>query len=99
LIGAPRPHSPVTESRHAKNAPGPFFVTDSECISCGYPHVLAPDLMAWEMDDQGRHNHCYFKKQPETACELIQAIKAVKGSCCGALRYSGSDKDILERLE
>jgi hypothetical protein len=83
---------------HRLNAPGPFHVVNTECMACGYPHVLAPDLMAWEIDAEGRHQHCYFKKQPETPSELDQAVNAVAGSCCGALCYGGSDPDIRKRI-
>ena len=80
------------------NAPGPFYVVNQDCITCGYPHVLAPDLMAWEMNSEGREIHCYFRRQPETSQEIEQAVNAVKGSCCGALRYSGSDTEIIKRI-
>jgi hypothetical protein len=69
-----------------------------KCMACGYPHVLAPDLMAWERDTEGRESHCYFKKQPVIPHEIEQAIKAIRGSCCGALCYSGSDREILKRI-
>lgn len=49
--------------------------------------------------DDERHGHsCYFRRQPETAEEIEQAIRAVHVSCCGAVQYSGSDPEILERL-
>lgn len=98
--GKPRlaPEREIPDRAHAKNAPGPFYVVDTECMTCGYPHVLAPDLMAWEMNSEGREAHCYFRKQPETPQEIEQAVNAVNGSCCGALRYAGSDREILKRL-
>jgi hypothetical protein len=83
---------------HRMNAPGPFYVVNQDCMTCGYPHVLAPDLMAWEMNSEGREAHCYFAKQPETSQEIEQAVNAVNGSCCGALRYAGSDREILKHL-
>ena|SRR5262249_606575 len=82
---------------YPKNAPGPFYVMNEECITCGAPHAVAPDLMAWE-DSEGAHSHCYFKKQPEDPYELTQAIAAVAQSCCGALCYAGSDPEIIKRL-
>src|SRR5260370_21240797 len=78
---------------HVKNAPGPFYVANTECMACGYPHVLAPDLMAWSED-----GHCYFKKQPETAAEQEQAVQAVVGSCCGQLRYAGADAHVIQSI-
>jgi hypothetical protein len=83
---------------HRMNAPGPFYVVNRDCMTCGYPHVLAPDLMAWEMNSEGREAHCYFRKQPGTPHEIEQAVNVVKGSCCGALRYSGSDAEIIKRI-
>ena len=80
------------------NAPGPFYVVNQDCITCGYPHVLAPDLMAWELNSEGREAHCYFRKQPGTSQEIEQAVNAVNGSCCGALRYSGTDPAVIKRI-
>ena len=83
---------------HPLNARGDFYVENTECITCGWPHVAAPDLMEWERDDESREAHCYFKKQPETQYEIEQALKAIEGSCCGALRYRGSDPEIIKKL-
>lgn len=73
-------------------------MVDTECMACGVPHYVAPDVIEWERDSEGRPDHCYFHKQPETALELIHAVKAVEGSCCGALRYDGSDPEIIKKL-
>jgi hypothetical protein len=81
------------------NASGPFYVVNQDCMTCGYPHVLDPDLMAWEMNSEGRATHCYFRKQPGTSQEIEQALSAVEGSCCGALRYRGSDPEIIQKLK
>ena len=82
---------------HPKNAPGPFFVENGECISCGMPEHVAPDLIgrAYDYDDESKGWHCYFKKQPETPDELKRAIRAVNESCCGAVWYSGTDEKIV----
>ncbi|HWF03516.1 MAG TPA: hypothetical protein VHA06_07515 [Candidatus Angelobacter sp.] len=93
-----KPKKRLLRQPHPMNAPGDFYAENTECITCGYPHVLAPDLMAWERDAEGRESHCYFKKQPETPLEVEQAINAVNGSCCGALCYAGSDREILKRI-
>lgn len=98
---APVPASPAEKSSpdqpYPKNAPGPFFVINQECIICGAPHAVARDLMGWEDDETG-HCHCYFKKQPETPTEIEQAINAIKASCCGAVVYSGDDAFVLREL-
>ena len=74
-------------------------MVNQDCMTCGYPHVLAPDLMVWELNSEGREAHCYFRKQPETLHETEQAVKAVAGSCCDALRYCGSDPEIIQKLK
>lgn len=84
---------------HPRNAPGGFYVVDQECITCGVPHHVAPELIEWESDFEGRPGHCFFRKQPATALELIHAVKAVEGSCCGALRYRGNDPEIIQKLK
>lgn len=68
-------------------------------MTCGYPHVLALDLIAWDTDTEGCESHCYFKKQPETPQEIDQAVDAINGSCCGAVRYAGSDPEIIQKLK
>src|SRR5215510_9455146 len=90
----PIPHRP-----YPKNAAGGFYVVDTECMSCGVPHAFAPGLMDWDTDAQGRPSHCFFRKQPQTAVELIHAVKAVEASCCGALRYRGNDAEIINKLK
>jgi hypothetical protein len=84
--------------RHPLNAAGAFYVGHGECMACGYPHLLAPDLMGWELDRRGRYSHCYFRKQPEGTGELKQALAAIDGSCCGALYYSGAEEEVLREL-
>ena len=82
---------------YPKDAPGDFYSVDQECMLCGRPHTVAPDLLTWDQDDKGRKIHCYFKKQPQTPDELEQAIKALESSC-GSLRYRGDDPEVVRRL-
>lgn len=42
--------------------------------------------------------HCFFVRQPVTAQETNAAIRSVWAGCCGAVRYGGSDAEILNRL-
>ena len=84
---------------HPSNAPGGFYVVQHECMSCGVPHAMAPELIEWELDPEGRPSHCFFRKQPETALEVIHAVKAIEGSCCGAVRYRGTDPEIIQKLK
>lgn len=87
-----------THDPHPLNAPGGFFVENHECMACGVPHTVAPDLMAWESKPGDPHTHCYFKKQPEGPAELRQALNAIDASCCGALCYAGSETEVLREL-
>jgi hypothetical protein len=38
-----------------------FYVLHKECIICGVPQYLAPELIAWAMDAKGRPDHCIFE--------------------------------------
>lgn len=78
---------------HPRNATGPFYVVNGECISCGAPESEAGGLMSH--DDAG---HCFFERQPVTEDETNAAIRGVWASCCGAVRYGGDDLQILVRL-
>jgi len=80
---------------HPLSAPGDFYVVNDECISCGAPHAVAPDLIGWV---DGEASHCVWKKQPETEAELEQAFRAFDASCICGYRYAGSDPDIMSRI-
>jgi hypothetical protein len=79
--------------RTALNVPGPFYVAKDECITCGAPEVEAPSLNRLE---DGCHS-CYFFRQPENAEDTYRALRAMAVSCVGAVRYGGTDPDILRR--
>jgi hypothetical protein len=85
---------------HPLNVPGPFYVENDLCITCGVPEAEAPTLIAMYVDPSGtnQNSHCYFKKQPETPDELELAISAVNLGCCGAYRYGGDDPEVIRRL-
>ena len=78
------------KERFPKNAQGPFYVANGECITCMAPEHAAPELMGF--DEEARH--CYFKRQSSTPDELERAVRAVWVSCCGAVQYSGDDANI-----
>jgi hypothetical protein len=54
--------------------------------------------MAWESNPNDPHVHCYFKKQPVEPWERKQALAAIDASCCGAIYYAGSDREVLEAI-
>ncbi len=74
---------------------GDFYVNCDQCIVCGAPETVAPDLIDHSKLEYGV---CYFKKQPETPEEVRQAIDAMSVSCIEALRYRGKNETILKRL-
>lgn len=80
-------------SRHRQNIDGPFYVVNGECMSCGAPEMHAPNLMSH--DSRG---HCFFNRQPASPHETDEAIESTWASCCGALRYGGTDDRVLIRL-
>lgn len=45
------------------------------------------------------HSSCFFERQPTTPEEEYRAIRAVWASCCGAVRYGGTDPKVMARLE
>jgi len=80
---------------HPKSAPGDFYVVNGECLACGIPHVIAPDLIAWTGEGVP---HCCWKKQPETQAELEQAIAVFEAQELDCHRYAGTDPVILDRI-
>jgi len=92
---------PKKRKAYEENAPGPFYVEKDTCLICRAPEHEAPTLMGYLEDPHGdaKNEHCYFKKQPVTPDEVDQAIKAVRVSCCGALRYSGRNGEIISKLK
>ena len=80
---------------HPESAPGDFYVPNGECVSCGAPHTVAPDLIGWAGKPG---SHCIWKKQPETQKELEQAFAAFDFNCVGCYRYAGTDTSIMERI-
>jgi len=76
-------------------AVGDFYVEQHECVICGVPAAVAPDLIRHHGTACGS---CYFIKQPTTPAEIDQAVAAVQESCVCAVRYRGSDPAILCRI-
>jgi hypothetical protein len=85
----------MTDVRTPKNAPGPSCVMKDECISCGAPELEARGLMAYDEE----HSRCFFVRQPANPDDKYRAIRAVWVSCCGAVRYEGTDPAVINRLE
>jgi len=59
------------------------------------PQVVAPQLIGWADEDTA---HCIWKKQPETARELENAIAVLEAQELDCHRYAGSNPAILDRI-
>ena len=90
--------------REPDNAPGPFYVIKDQCVLCALPPALAPANITWSQETLQRRcgetcpTHCRVEKQPETADELALVIEAARCSCIAAIRYCGTDPEILARF-
>jgi hypothetical protein len=64
-------------------------------MSCRAPEAEARGLMSYDEE----HSSCFFERQPTTPEEEYRAIRAVCASCCGAVRYGGTDPNVIARVE
>ncbi len=97
LVEAPATGDPVQRTLNEatpRNVPGPFYAAKGCCMACSMTAEAAPDLIGFDEDAMS----CFFRKQPTKPDELDRAIQAVKVSCCGALRYRGSDAQVKLKL-
>ena len=83
-----------TRHRFRKNVPGPFYTT-GDCLACDAPEHEAPDLLAPLIGD---NLDTYFVRQPTTPDEVERACRALEVCCVIALRYGGTDPNIIRRL-
>ncbi len=89
--------APTREEREPANVEGPFYIT-TQCIICGLPPETAPDNISFAPDCERPHT-CRFSKQPETQEELNAVLDAMWGSCVEAVRYGGTDPEILRQIK
>lgn len=83
---------------YPKNAPGPFYVENECCMTCGIPIEVAPDLFSWDEEKGESDNHCFLRRQPASAAEVelvIEAMQRVEAEC---IRYRGDDAALRKRL-
>lgn len=81
---------------HRLNVPGPFYVQDGCCISCGVWEDVAPDLLAWAPNDE---LHCYVARQPETDAEFERMQSAMKAGEVDCIRVRGCRPAWAARLQ
>jgi hypothetical protein len=90
--------------REPDSVTGPFYVVKGLCILCALPPETAPKNIQWDEKFQrdgclGCPNHCRVVRQPETSDEAERLIEAAVGSCVEAIRYCGTDPEILARFQ
>ena len=85
-----------------ENAPGDFYVERGQCIICMLPVETAPGIFGFHDASitSGSHagSHCYVARQPISSGDVALAVEALTHSCCQAIRYAGSDSDIVSRI-
>ncbi len=84
--------------RFPKNAEGDFYTT-GECLSCGIPEHLAPECLAPLDAPENELGETYFLRQPVTQGEVRHVCAAAKACCVDAIRYGGTDAEILRLLD
>ena len=93
--------------RFKLNAEGPFYTTGcpsaesecgmiGDCLQCEAPEHEAPDLLA-ELNEANLDT--YFVRQPKTGSETNRACNAMKVCCVAALRYGGTNRSIIKKLD
>src|SRR5260221_6172803 len=85
-----------------ENAPGDFYVVHGQCLICMLPVETAPGIFGFHDASiaTGSHSgsHCYVARQPSSPAETQSAVEALTHSCCQAIRYVGTDPDIIARI-
>src|SRR5438874_7897317 len=81
--------------RVPENVPGDFYVEAGLCTRCCLVHGEARELLN---DPNKPFEECFFRRQPKTPEEVEAAIIAISVSEMGALRYGGTDPEIIAKL-
>lgn len=73
---------------YPKNVPGPVYVGDGCCLSCGIWENEAPEHFSWDDGPDGG-SHCYVSKQPETDEQFEMIIDAMAVQELDCIRVKG----------
>ena len=87
----PQPARPA----HRQNVPGPVYVVDGCCLSCGVWEQDAPEHFAWSDDS------CYVSRQPENDEEFAKVARAMRVQELDCIRVRNCPdrwRAILERM-
>ena len=99
------PQVPPLFERELDSVPGPFYVVKDQCIICALPVETAPANITWSAvtfprsdSRRGCPTHCRIERQPQTPEELARVIEAAWESCVEAIRYCGTDPQVLAAM-
>ncbi|MDX2238536.1 MAG: hypothetical protein NW203_13320 [Hyphomonadaceae bacterium] len=82
---------------YPRNVPGPFYIENECCITCGVPMDIAPDLFTW--DEQIPYpGHCFVSRQLANSGEFDLMLEVMKCMEVDCLRYRGDDLALRARL-
>lgn len=90
----PQPAQPA----HRLNVPGPVYVVDGCCLSCGVWELNAPEHFAWSDDPVPQ---CYVSRQPESDEEVENVARAMRFQEFDCIRVRSCPdrwRAILERM-
>ena len=76
---------PGERRAHPLNVPGPLYVEEGCCLSCGVWELEGAGLLAW---DNGDYPQCYVSRQPESDDDYrnVAAILAIQDVDCIRVR-------------
>ncbi|QEE31002.1 hypothetical protein FTW19_25160 [Terriglobus albidus] len=78
-----------------RSVPGDFYVIQNECMGCGIPQKIAPELVNWV---ESSPQHCGWVRQPASKKDLKRAIEILKQQDFGCHRYAGMDPRVLQSV-
>jgi hypothetical protein len=82
---------------YPRNVPGPFYIENECCITCGVPVNVAPNLFSW--DQQIPYpGHCFVSRQPANGAEVDLVLEVMNRAEVDCLRYRGDDQVLRGRL-
>jgi hypothetical protein len=82
---------------YPRNAPGPFYIENDCCITCGVPVDIAPNLFSWDEEIE-YPGHCFVSRQPTNDADIDLMLEVMKRTEIDCLRYRGNDQGLRQRL-
>ena len=84
---------------HPRNAEGPFYVAVGDCIACGAPAEMAPDIFGWDDQCPPESAQCFIRNQPCTAEAIARIMHTMRVAEVECIRYRGSDPNVEAELD